>query len=107
MQLFGEKPGGQSRPADEKTLPLLRGTMHRAIVLKSPDETFSEAVFILNDSFVQREGVSRRELLRQAGEAAGLYFPPRRRKLNALAPAAIFLLGAACAILGLLAAGLL
>lgn len=96
MQLFGEK-----------AQPLLRGTMHRAIVLRSPDENFSEAVFILNDSFMQREGVSRKELLRQAGEAAGLYCPPRRRKFSALAPAAVFLMGAASAILLLWAFGII
>lgn len=107
MQLFGERPGDASRQTEEQALPLIRGTMHRAIVLKAPDDTFSQAVFILNDSFLQREGVSRRELLRQAGEAAGLYCPPRRKKFAALAPAAVFLLGAASAILVLLAAGLL
>jgi len=107
MQLFGERPGDAARQAEEQALPLIRGTMHRAIVLKSPDEIFSQAVFILNDSFLQREGVSRKELLRQAGEAAGLYCPPRRKKFAALAPAALFLLGAASAILVLLAAGLL
>lgn len=101
MRLFGEDP------AQEKSPPLLRGTMHRAIVLKAPDENFSEAVFILNDSFMQREGVSRKELLRQAGEAAGLYCPPRRRKISLLAPAAVFLMGAASAILMLWAFGII
>ena len=101
MQLFGEKP------AEEKAPPLIRGTMHRAIVLKAPDENFSQAVFILNDRLMQREGVSRRELLRQAGEAAGLYCAPRRMRFTALAPAALFLLGAASAILALLVLGLL
>ena len=101
MQRFGE------RPAEEKSQPLLRGTMHRAIVLKAPDDNFSEAVFILNDSFARREGVSSRELLRQAGEAAGLYCPPRRKKLWAFAPAALFVMGAASAILMLWAFGLI
>lgn len=101
MRPFGERPAG------EKTLPLLRGTMHRAIVLKSPDENFSEAVFILNDSFMQQEGVSRKEILRQAGEAAGLYCPPRRKRFSALAPAAVFALGAASAILVLWAFGVM
>lgn len=101
MQLFGEDP------AEEKALPLLRGTMHRAIVLKAPDENFSEAIFILNDAFGQREGVSRKELLRQAAEAAGLYCPLKRSRFAALAPAAMFLLGAACAILVLWVFGII
>lgn len=92
---------------EEKAMPLLRGTMHRAIVLKSPDENFSEAIFILSDSFAQREGVSRKELLRQAGEAAGLYCPPRRKSLQRFAPAALFVMGAASAILMLWAFGII
>ena len=90
----------------EGDAPVLRGNMHRAIVLKAPDDTFAQAVFILKDDFMQREGVSRKELLRQAGEAASLYCGRRRRPGLPLAPAAVFLLGAATAILTLWALGL-
>lgn len=99
--------GFEERSTEEKTMPLLRGTMHRAIVLKSPNENFSEAIFILSDSFAQREGVSRKELLRQAGEAAGMYCPPRRKRLLIFAPAALFVMGAASAILLLWAFGII
>ncbi len=91
----------------DEPAPVVRGSMHRAIVLKAPDDTFAEAVFILKDSFLQGEGVSRKELLRQAGEAASLYCGKRRRASCALAPAALFLLGAASAIFALWAFGLL
>lgn len=96
----GLKPGRQTEA------PVLRGNMHRAIVLKAPDDVFLQAVFILKDDFMQGEGVSRKELLRQAGEAAAGYCAPRRRLSLSLAPAAVFLLGAAAAILGLWALGL-
>ncbi len=97
------------KAAEEKDepAPVIRGSMHRAIVLRAPDETFSEAVFILRDSFLQGEGVSRKELLRQAGEAASMYCGKRKKAYPALAPAAMFLLGAAAAILALWAFGLL
>lgn len=91
----------------KEAAPVIRGNMHRAIVLKSPDDTFAQAVFILREDFPGREGVSRKELLRQANSAAAMYFPSRRRRSAALAPAAIFLLGAASAILVLWALGLL
>lgn len=93
--------------AGKEEMRVIRGNMHRAIVLRAPDETFAEAVFILRDDFFQREGVSRKELLQQAGEAASLYCGRRRKAGNYLAPAALFLLGAACAILVLWAFGLL
>jgi len=108
MQGIGDMFCSWFRTAEEKEAqpPVLRGNMHRAIVLRSPDDTFSEAVFILKDSFLQGEGVSRKELLRQAGAAASLYCA-RRRRSPGLAPAAVFLLGASAAVLLLWALGLL
>ena len=100
--------GDSRRPeAGKEAMPVIRGNMHRAIVLRAPDDTFAEAVFILRDDFFRGEGVSRKEILRQAGEAASLYCGRRRRNGAALAPAALFLLGAACAIMILWAFGLL
>ena len=87
--------------------PVIRGNMHRAIILRSPDDTFAEAVFILRDDFISQEGVSRKELLRQAGEAAALYCGRSKKVSAALAPAAMFLLGAAASILVLWGIGLL
>ena len=91
----------------EKPAPVLRGSMHRAIVLKAPDDNFAQAIFILKEGFLQEEGLSRRELLRQAREAAAAYCPPRRGSHPGLAPAALFILGAATAIITLWALGLL
>ena len=91
----------------EEPAPVIRGSMHRAIVLKAPDDTFSEAVFILKDSFLQGEGVSRKELLRQAAEAATGYCGRRRQRPLYLTPTVIFLLGAASAVLMIWGLGLL
>lgn len=108
MPGFGEMFCSWFKTAEEKEeATVVRGNMHRAIVLKSPDETFAEAVFILRDSFGQAEGLSRRELLEQAGRAASGYCGRKRRRYPGLAPAAQFLLGAAAGILTLWALGLL
>ncbi len=99
---------GWLKTGEDKPLPgpVIRGNMHRAIVLKAPDDTFAEAVFILREGFLQGEGVSRKELLRQAGEAAALYCGRGKSRGLSLAPAALFLLGAASAIIALWALGL-
>ena len=109
MFRLGERLFGRFHAPDDRGAhaPVLRGNMHRAIILRSPDDTFAEAVFILKDDFVSREGVSRKELLRQAGEAASIYCGKSKRAGAALAPAAMFLLGAAAAILLLWGFGLL
>lgn len=92
--------------AGEAQAPVLRGNMHRAIVLKAPDENFSEAVFILRDNFPQGEGVSRKELLRQAMQAVSPYCEGRRRPGPELGPAVLFMLGAATAVIALWTLGL-
>ena len=84
----------------------IRGSMHRAIVMKAPDDTFAEAVFILKDGFLQGEGVSRKELLRQAGEAASRYCPVPKKSGTLLSPLLLFMLGAATAIVLVWALGL-
>ena len=86
----------------------IHGNMRRAVVVKSPDERFTEAVFILKDCSAREEGISNTELLRQAKEAAEGYaaahFSQRRGGL--ISPAAIFICGAAAAVLALWAVGL-
>lgn len=37
--------------ADAESRPVLRGNMRRAIVIKTPDDMFAEAVFILRDDY--------------------------------------------------------
>ena len=79
----------------------------RAIVIKTPDDMFAEAVFILRDDY--DPGISRGELLRQAKSAAEGHaqraLPPRR--YTGLPPMAVFVLGASAAVLTLWISGVL
>ena len=78
--------------ADAESRPVLRGNMRRAIVIKTPDDMFAEAVFILRDDY--DPGISRGEPL-----------PPRR--YTGLPPMAVFVLGASAAVLTLWISGVL
>ena len=49
---------------------LLRGSAHNVIVVKAPNDIFSEAIFILRDEYVSSPTSSKAELLRQAKAAA-------------------------------------
>ena len=80
--------------ADAESRPVLRGNMRRAIVIKTPDDMFAEAVFILRDDYVP--GISRGELLRQA-----------KSRYTGLPPMAVFVLGASAAVLTLWISGVL
>lgn len=77
----------------------LRGNMHRAIILRCPGEGFSQAVFILNEDFSREEGVSQKELLNQARQAAAGFIPMQGRRSAGLSRAAVFLLGAGSAMM--------
>ena len=57
--------GGAARGA-------LKGCMRNVIVVKPPDRRFEQALFILRDDYFLTEGLSEKELLRQAREAAQL-----------------------------------
>lgn len=66
------------------TVDVIKGTAHRIIVVKSPDtRLFTEAVFVVRDD-IFRDGVSEKELMRQAEEAAKAFtaaaLPAARRK---------------------------
>ena len=88
-------------PGEAETAPArLRGSMRSVIVVPAPDALFSEAVFILRPDAAGETGLSRRELLKQAEQAAARYtaelLPARR---SVLRPSAAFLLGASAAVL--------
>lgn len=63
---------------------IMRGTAHRVIVVKSPDEKiFKEAVFILRDDYFASKR-SERELMREALRCAGNFTAaavPKRKKV--------------------------
>ena len=87
----------------------LRGTLRTAVVVKTPDARFSEALFVLREDSLHQKGITRQELLEQARAAAEgctqELLPPGPAPM--LHPAAAFLLGAAAAMLALWALGLL
>ena len=89
--------------------PALRGTLRTAVVVRTPDTQFSEAVFVLRGDAVQQKGVTRDELLEEAKTAAAgcaeRMLPQRGAPV--LRPAAAFLLGAAAALLAMWALGIL
>ncbi len=56
---------------------MVKGISRQVIVVKAPDEPlFEQAIFILRDDAVGKNGISQRQLLRQAKEAAGYPTPP-------------------------------
>ena len=97
------------REPEKLQRPVLKGTMRRAIVVSSPDERFTEAVFIMKDSIFREQGVTASEVVTEAREAAADCTERMcgRRKSAPMSHAAVFLSGAAAAILALWAAGLL
>lgn len=90
---------------------ILRGNMRRVIVINSPSPIFREAIFILKDDFFQTPGLSRRELMHQAKEAADGYidaYVPKGSSMPTFAAAtSAFVLGAALTVLALRFAGIL
>lgn len=51
---------------------MVKGISRQVIVVKASDEPlFEQAIFILRDDAVGKNGISQRQLLRQAKEAAG------------------------------------
>lgn len=50
----------------------LRGSVHNVIVVKTPNNYFTEALFLLKDDF----DIRNRDLLKEAKEAAGCYTAP-------------------------------
>ncbi len=61
---------------------MVKGTSRQVIVVPSPDpELFEQAIFILRHDALGKSGVSDREVLRQARQAAGGFLPQRRRRV--------------------------
>ena len=96
-----------ARPAHRIAPPRLRGKMRRAVVVPTPDEMFSEAVFILRDDALRGPGLNREELLLEASRAAERYTERAlpERESRGLHPLAWFLLGVAAALLFMWAIG--
>lgn len=61
-----------ARRNETRSLPL-RGTARNVIVVKAPNDIFTEAIFMLKDDYYLSPSLSSAELLRQAKEAAHGY----------------------------------
>ena len=96
-----------ARPARRIAPPRLRGKMRRAVVVPTPDEMFSEAVFILRDDALRSPGLNREELLLEASRAAERYTEHAlpERESRGVYPIAWFLLGVAAALVTMWAIG--
>ena len=66
-------------------LPMVKGITRQVILVKSPDpKLFEEAIFIVKEEAVNREGVTQEQLLRQARRAADGYLKGNRIKRGVL-----------------------
>lgn len=62
---------------------MVKGISRQVIVVRSPDPNlFEQAIFILREDALGKSGVSDREILRQAKQAAGSFLPESRRRLG-------------------------
>ncbi len=67
---------------------MVKGTSRQVIVVPSPDPNlFEQAIFILRQDALGKSGVSDREVLRQARQAAGAYLPQGKRRRRLKGPA--------------------
>ena len=83
---------------------MVKGVSRRIIVVDSPDpKIFERAVFIVREDPAAAKGISEAELLRQARQAVGGYFPagdsPSGRWLGRLRAVLCAFAGAAAAAL--------
>ena len=109
MNLFPFRPGsvrawgfrpvryktGSNRGSFDKTAPrrseggpvVVKGISKRIIVVKSPDpRIFEQAIFIVREDYACQAGISQRELMRQARQAAGGYLPAGKQTSAGVVP---------------------
>ena len=71
LSLFFARPRSRK---EIKQKEVIRGSAGNVIIVKSPNtEYFKEAIFILCDDLFTRRGVDRKQLMREAREAAFSY----------------------------------
>ena len=53
---------------------MVKGLSRKVIIVKSPDpKVFEQAIFIVRDEYAMKQGITQKELLKQAKEAADGY----------------------------------
>ena len=87
---------------------VVKGTAKRVIVVKSPDpKIFEQAIFIVKEDYIGKEGANPSEILREAQEVADDYIrgsvPGKKNLLSRIPPAVFAGVGAVCAgLIGLI-----
>ena len=65
---------------------MVKGLSRKVIIVKSPDpKVFEQAIFIVRDEYAMKQGISQKELMKQAREAADGYIQEsygRKRSLS-------------------------
>lgn len=64
---------------------MVKGISRQVIVVRSPDpKLFEQAIFILRENALGKDGMSDRAILRQAQQAAGSYVPSGKQRCHLL-----------------------
>lgn len=81
---------------------MVKGISRQVIVVRSPDpKLFEQAIFILRENALGKDGMSDRAILRQAQQAAGSYVPNGKQRCHFLLSGPLWAAGGAL-ITGLL-----
>ena len=81
---------------------VVKGTAKRVIVVKSPDpKIFEQAIFIVKEDYIGKEGANSSEILKEAQRVADDYIrgsvPGKKSLLSRIPPAVFAGVGAVCA----------
>ncbi len=77
---------------------MVKGISRQVIVVRSPDpKLFEQAIFILRENALGKDGMSDRAILRQAQQAAGSYVPSGKQRCHFLLSGPLWAAGGALA----------
>ena len=75
---------------------MVKGISRQVIVVRSPDpKLFEQAIFILRENALGKDGMSDRAILRQAQQAAGSYVPSGKQRRHLLQSGPLWAAGGA------------
>lgn len=81
---LGETEGAPPVPGKDVVI-VVKGITRQVILVKSPDpKLFEEAIFIVKEEAMNREGISAEQVIRQARQAADGYLKGNRVKRSLL-----------------------
>jgi len=91
QNMRGNKPKAKRASLERKEIvsarggsSVVKGVSRRIVVVPSPDpEIFEKAIFIVREDFVGEKGLTEKDILRQARQAAGSCAKTRERSGNA------------------------